>query len=182
MIIWRCQIPFLTSLSNSQRKTMHMPKFACNFICIIRKQINHVISPLEVSNFSFDNFFVPFPVSFMRNVRAVFGKLIISGEKTEKYWKSKNGATTQRTLKSYIMTEIMRKSYVPIPTYLTCRSQPSNKNRPKLLFWNSKILSRKLQMIQGPKCLILTFRGHITSEKIISIFLESPLNFVLYDI
>ena len=53
------------------------------------------MTPSTVSDFiffKFLDFFGPFPVSFMKNVRAVFEKPIISGEKPVKYRKSKNPA------------------------------------------------------------------------------------------
>ena len=53
------------------------------------------MTPSTVSDFiffKFLDFFGPFPVSFMKNVRAVFEKPIISGEKPVKYRKSKKAA------------------------------------------------------------------------------------------
>ena len=53
------------------------------------------MTPSTVSDFifvEFLDFFGLFPVSFMKNVRAVFEKPIISGEKPVKYRKSKNSA------------------------------------------------------------------------------------------
>ena len=56
------------------------------------------MTPSTVSDFIFDiffeflGFFGPFLVSFMKNVRAVFEKPIISGEKPVKYRKSKKAA------------------------------------------------------------------------------------------
>ena len=91
----RCHISFLISLLHSRGQTHVLVEFH-SYNPNIAKSCN--MTPSTVSDFIFDifveflDFFGLFPVSFMKNVRAVFEKPIISGEKPVKYRKSKNPA------------------------------------------------------------------------------------------